>query len=86
MRDVGAFEAKTHLSELLVAVEAGETILITRRGRPVAELRPVTDAPAARRRQALDAAARLKAQVALHAGGDRLSAADLLALRDDGRR
>lgn len=41
MREVGAFEAKTHLSELLAAVEAGETITITRRGKPVAELRPV---------------------------------------------
>ena len=41
MREVGAFEAKTHLSELLAAVEAGEMITITRRGKPVAELRPV---------------------------------------------
>jgi prevent-host-death family protein len=35
---VGAFEAKTKLSELLDRVEAGETITITRRGRPVAQL------------------------------------------------
>ena len=41
MREVGAFEAKTHLSELLAAVEAGETITITRRGKPVAQLAPV---------------------------------------------
>ena len=44
MREIGAFEAKTHLSELLAAVEAGEAFTITRRGKPVAELRPVSDA------------------------------------------
>lgn len=35
---VGAFEAKTKLAELLDKVEAGETVTITRRGKPVAQL------------------------------------------------
>jgi prevent-host-death family protein len=35
---VGLFDAKTHLSELIARVEAGETITITRHGRPVARL------------------------------------------------
>lgn len=39
---VGVHEAKTHLSDLLRRVEAGETVTITRRGEPVAELRPPT--------------------------------------------
>ncbi|QLH38071.1 MAG: type II toxin-antitoxin system prevent-host-death family antitoxin [Defluviicoccus sp.] len=34
MREVGTYEAKTHLPELLKAVETGETIVITRRGTP----------------------------------------------------
>ena len=38
MKTVGAFEAKTHLAELLQKVSEGETILITRRGVPVAKL------------------------------------------------
>ena len=38
MRSVGAFEAKTKLSELLDLVEAGEEITITRHGKPVATL------------------------------------------------
>ena len=38
---VGSFEAKTKLAELLDKVEAGETVTITRRGRPVAQLVPV---------------------------------------------
>jgi prevent-host-death family protein len=40
MNSVGAFEAKTRLSELLDRVAHGETIQITKRGRPVALLTP----------------------------------------------
>ena len=40
MKTVGAFEAKTHLNELLKKVSQGETILITLRGVPVANLVP----------------------------------------------
>lgn len=39
-RKIGAFEAKTHLSELLERVDKGAVFVITKRGRPVAELRP----------------------------------------------
>jgi prevent-host-death family protein len=41
MSTVGAFEAKTHLGQLLERVERGEEITITRRGRAVARLVPV---------------------------------------------
>lgn len=37
---VGAYEAKTHLSKLLAAVERGETIVITRHGKEIAHLTP----------------------------------------------
>ncbi len=37
-RTVSVAEARAHLSELLDAAEAGETVVITRRGEPVAEL------------------------------------------------
>ena len=40
-KTVGAYEAKTHLSELLEKVEAGEEITITKHGAPVARLVPV---------------------------------------------
>jgi prevent-host-death family protein len=43
MKTVGAFEAKTHLNELLRQVSQGETIRITRRGVPVAKLIPAED-------------------------------------------
>lgn len=38
---VGVHEAKTHLSRLLERVEAGEEIIIERRGTPVARLTAV---------------------------------------------
>jgi prevent-host-death family protein len=40
--EIGAFEAKTKLSELLRKVEQGERFTITVRGRAVANLAPVT--------------------------------------------
>ena len=41
MRDIGAFEAKNKLGQLLDLVEQGEEITITRHGRPVARLAPI---------------------------------------------
>ena len=41
MREIGAYEAKAHLPKLLKQVEKGERFIITRHGRPVAELSPV---------------------------------------------
>jgi len=39
--NVGVFEAKTRLSELLEIVQTGEEVVITKRGEPVASLRRV---------------------------------------------
>lgn len=41
MTTVNVHEAKTTLSRLLERVEAGESIIIARAGRPIAELRPL---------------------------------------------
>jgi prevent-host-death family protein len=43
MDSVGAFEAKTHLSDLLDRVSRGEKITITRHGVPAAMLVPVEE-------------------------------------------
>jgi prevent-host-death family protein len=40
-RTMGLFEAKTHLSELVAQVEAGDEVVITRHNKPVARLVPV---------------------------------------------
>jgi prevent-host-death family protein len=47
MKTVSVYEAKTHLSRLLVEVERGEEVLITRNGAPVGRLVPPAP-PAAR--------------------------------------
>jgi prevent-host-death family protein len=43
MTEVGAYQAKTHLPELLRRVAQGEQIIITRHGVPVAKLVPVRE-------------------------------------------
>ena len=40
MTEVNVHEAKTHLSRLLARVEAGEEVLISRAGQPIARLVP----------------------------------------------
>jgi prevent-host-death family protein len=40
VEDVSIAEAKAHFSELVERAEAGETVRITRRGKPVARLVP----------------------------------------------
>jgi prevent-host-death family protein len=82
---VGAFDAKTRLSELLDRVEAGEVIVITRHGAPVATLQPyeaVVDAPKAQ--HAIDGLLALHAET-LRAGPG-LSLAELREAINEGRR
>lgn len=54
MKKIGAFEAKNRLSELLDAAENGETVMITKHGRPVARLSPVDDVDRAKVREAIE--------------------------------
>jgi len=42
MDEIGLFDAKNKLSELVERAERGEEIVITRRGKPVAKLSAVT--------------------------------------------
>ena len=53
MREIRATEAKARLAELLRAVETGETVAITRRGKPVAHLVPAPDRERDRRKEAV---------------------------------
>ena len=54
MPEVGAIEARTHLPRLLERVQAGERFVITRHGRPVAELIPFRTPDAGKVRTAID--------------------------------
>ena len=56
MKTIQASQAKSQLLGILDEVERGETFVITRHGKPIAELRPrEADDRAARMRAALDA-------------------------------
>ena len=52
--DVGVYEAKTHLTALLERVEGGEQFTITKHGRPIARLVPVSRVDRKRRREIIE--------------------------------
>ena len=80
MREVGASKARTHFSALLDEVVRGETIVNTRRGRPVARLRP----PEAARRQIPVAAAGTLRDLRKRVGW--ATTEEILQMRGQGRR
>lgn len=55
MRTIGSYEAKTHLPRLLDEVAQGQTIVITKRGIPIAKLIPFTEDRRQHRRAAVEA-------------------------------
>ena len=54
MRSISAREANRSFSRVLSAVENGDTVVITRRGRPVAVLAPYTSHRPRAREQAIE--------------------------------
>ena len=79
MDTIGTFEAKTHLTQLLDRVAAGEEITITRHGTPIARLVPVNPA---NRRQIGEAIAKLKE----FSKGQTLGGLKIKDLINEGRR
>jgi prevent-host-death family protein len=79
MSSVGIYEAKTHFSELIARVAAGETIEITRHGKAVAWLAPASGAGA-------NAAGSLEEEFVAFAAGHTLGGLTLRELIDEGRR
>jgi prevent-host-death family protein len=80
MREVQASEAKTHLPSLLDAVERGETVIITRHGKPIARIVP----EAGHRRAELD---RVFAEIEeLRKRMPRISVEELLEARHEGHK
>jgi len=78
MITIGAFEAKTRLSALLERVAAGEEVIITKHGKPVARL---VGAERADRQDVEDVVERLKAL----RRGTTLGSLSWKELRDQGR-
>jgi prevent-host-death family protein len=79
MIEIGAFDAKTHLSSLLDRVARGEEILITRRGHPVARLVPAAQDGRERTENAIQELRALRS-------GLKLEGLSWRDLRDTGRR
>ncbi|MCL2833169.1 MAG: type II toxin-antitoxin system prevent-host-death family antitoxin [Treponema sp.] len=44
-QSIGAFEAKTHFSQIIVKAENGQDFIITKRGKPVAKIIPFVKEP-----------------------------------------
>jgi prevent-host-death family protein len=80
MIEVGTYEAKARLSELIHKAEAGETVVITRHGRPVARLVPDSETRRARVRELVELMLRERD------ARPRVPLEDILAMRDEGRR
>lgn len=64
MKEVAIYEAKTRLSEMLVAIERGEQFTITRRGVPIARLTAVEPHTAAARSLAQQQRQRVRRAIA----------------------
>lgn len=80
MREVQSSEMKARLPQFLDAVEQGETIVITRHGRPVAHLVPAPAGDRDRVRRALEGISTLRRTV------KPVSLDELRAWRNEGRK
>jgi prevent-host-death family protein len=78
MAEIGAFEAKTHLSHILDQVERGETT-ITRHGKPVARLISIAGSSRDERRRAI-------AELKKRRRGQTMGGLSVRKLIDEGRR
>jgi len=77
--EIGSYEAKTKLPELLRGVQAGKRYTITLRGEPIADLIPAEDAKQA------DAAAAVDAMRQFMRAVPPVEGIDLKALINEGR-
>lgn len=80
MRDIQASDAKAHLPQILDAVERGETVRITRHGRPIARLVPEAD----RRQAEIDSA--IVCIKALRSRTGKITLDELLSARHEGHK
>jgi prevent-host-death family protein len=80
MKHVQSSEAKARFSELLDQVEQGETIIITRHGKPIARIVPDEE----RRRQRVKAA--IEAIEKLRKTAPKVTIEEILAWRHEGHK
>jgi prevent-host-death family protein len=79
MQTIQASEAKTHFLRILDDVERGESVVITRHGKPVARISPEVEIDRERVRRAMEGMRQLRQRMG------KLSLEEILSARDEGR-
>ncbi|MGB6744123.1 MAG: type II toxin-antitoxin system prevent-host-death family antitoxin [Terracidiphilus sp.] len=79
MQTIQASEAKTHFLRILDDVERGESVIITRHGKPVARLSPEAEVDRERVGRAIEEMRALRQRIG------KLSLEEILSARDEGR-
>lgn len=80
MREAPSSEVNARLAEFLDAVERGETIVVTRRGKAIAHIVPAPAADKERVKRAMEGIAALRRKT------QNMSVAEILAARHEGHR
>ena len=81
MREIQASDAKTHLPQLLDDVERGETVVITRHGRPIARLVPEAARRQAEIAEAIEGIITLRKRIK-----SKVTAEEIVSSRREGRK
>ena len=84
MREIGVFDAKTHLSEFVDRADHGESFAITKHGRVVAFLVPAKTKPMRSASHAVASIIALRKKIAKR--GATLTLQEIEALKKSGRR
>jgi prevent-host-death family protein len=81
MTTVSVYKAETHLPRLLREAERGETVIVTRHGKPVAQLGPVEQ-----QRRGEDVAQVIQRMKRARALRPKATVQEILSARDEGRK
>lgn len=78
-KSIGLFQAKTHLSELVDEVQHGQSIIITKRGQPVAQVVPFLQGEVLKRQDAAQRIAQLRERMrALYGEQDEMTVREMI--------
>jgi len=79
MQTIQASEAKTRFLSILDDVERGESVIITRHGKPIARLQPEQDFDSERAKRAFETIRQIRSRTAP------MTVEEILSARDEGR-
>ena len=79
MQSIQASEAKTHFLRILDDVERGESVIVTRHGKPIARLTPEREIDPEKVKRAAESMRALRQRIG------KLSLEEILSSRDEGR-